>query len=276
MIATAFGRASPGDVSQGTARVHEVAGWRIKVYPCGLPNGHRQQLAEALTLAVSMMNLRCTDTRLPVGFCVVASADTDLTEVVVGLWAVSQSVRLALLSIPLGGSAVVKSDLPLECAEVLAFEARSITGAGVDRRRAADVEQDYLSDWYSAGAAQPARSTMRATFLRFALHWRSGDLDGLMADMSDTPSYRTSAGACFEGREAVRKGLAALCKPSNKKPPTSKEVLQDVHFFGNHSLSYWSLALPDSCGSLREVKGVDVITYDADGRVALKDAYRKG
>jgi hypothetical protein len=45
-------------------------------------------------------------------------------------------------------------------------------------------------------------------------------------------------------------------------------------FFENHALVYWHLTLPGTDGPV-EVDGVDVITFDDQDRIAVKDAYRK-
>ena len=45
-----------------------------------------------------------------------------------------------------------------------------------------------------------------------------------------------------------------------------------MYFFADRALVFWRLVLP---GSDREVDGVDVMTFTDDGRIAVKDAYRK-
>lgn len=256
------------------ACVHEVAGWRIKVYQRDPVAMHGARLADALSLVVSTAKLRCSDSRLPVGFCIVTKSGGDVAEAVLGLWAVSKAARLVLLNAQPGGVFVARNDFPLECAEIVAFEARAMKAACTDLRSCADAAQGYLSEWFCGDATHVSHAAMHATFQRFASHWQRGDIDALMSELSDAPSYRTSAGASFEGREAVRRGLTDMCKPASSAP-AAEPAPQDIEFFGNKSLSYWSLALPDGIGGQRQVQGVDVITYDADGRIALKDAYRK-
>jgi hypothetical protein len=45
-------------------------------------------------------------------------------------------------------------------------------------------------------------------------------------------------------------------------------------FFENHALVYWRLTLSGTDGPV-EVDGVDVITFDDEDRIVVKDAYRK-
>lgn len=127
---------------------------------------------------------------------------------------------------------------------------------------------------HAAGDRQRASETeMRATMERFSQAWARGNIDALMALMSDAPVYRTSGGATFEGRTAVREGFARICRaadPAALPAPPSRLV-----FFGDQCLSYWTLRLPGADGELREVEGIDVIGFDSDGRIRVKDAYRK-
>ena len=95
--------------------------------------------------------------------------------------------------------------------------------------------------------------------------------------MGENPSCRTSGGACYEGREAVRTGLAGMCLPATPDglPPPPPLQQQGPYFFADRSLSYWTLLLPGTDGALIPVRGIDVITYDEAGRFLPKDAYRK-
>lgn len=113
---------------------------------------------------------------------------------------------------------------------------------------------------------------IQATMTRFAKAWACVDVDGLMSLMSDVPVYRTSGGLIFEGREAVRQGFVRMCQPANAPPPPAG-IFQ---FFEDKCLSYWTLSLPVDGGATRTVDGIDVISFDPDGRIRIKDAYRKG
>ncbi|HLY57540.1 MAG TPA: nuclear transport factor 2 family protein [Stellaceae bacterium] len=119
----------------------------------------------------------------------------------------------------------------------------------------------------------PSRAVMEATLSRFSAAWGRGDIDGLMALMADDPTYRTSSGLTFRGRQEVREGFARICRPSD--PATDPPPPAAPHFFDNKCLSFFTLLLPAVGGGLAMVEGVDIITFDGDGRIVAKDAYRK-
>ena len=114
-------------------------------------------------------------------------------------------------------------------------------------------------------------SLMQATISKFSDAWGRGDIEGLMMLMSDAPLYKTSSGLVFEGREAVREGFARICQPAGSPSPPGQ-----FFFFDDKCLSYWTLKLPSPDGKTRTVEGIDVISIDPDGRIRVKDAYRKG
>ena len=122
-------------------------------------------------------------------------------------------------------------------------------------------------------ATNPSRSAMEATLSQFSAAWSRGDIDGLMALMADDPTYRTSGGATFRGRHEVREGFARICRPS--EPGTDPPPPAVPHFFENKCLAFWTLRLPATGGGHATVDGVDVITFDGEGRILVKDAYRK-
>lgn len=260
----------------GEAAVLEVAGWRIKPYAGDSSDARTARLSEALSLAIATSNVQRNTTLMPVGFCVDTAGELERKGLLLGLWMVSQSARLVLLQVQPGGADVAAVDVPIEVAEVIAFEARAMGAACARFASYVDAAHEYLLSRLPEGAESAPLAAMQATYARFSSCWRSGDIDGLMSVMSGEPSYRTSNGARFEGRDEVRRGLGLLCKPASPPPAGAPDAgLENVHFFGSRSLSYWSLTLPDGDGELRQVQGVDVITYDVDGRIALKDAYRK-
>lgn len=112
---------------------------------------------------------------------------------------------------------------------------------------------------------------MQSTIAQFSDAWARCDLEKLMALVSDAPLYRTSSGLTFKGREEVRQGFSRMCQPANSPAPAGK-----FFYFDDKCLSYWTLMLPTSGGESRAVEGIDVISFDPDGRIRVKDAYRKG
>jgi len=118
----------------------------------------------------------------------------------------------------------------------------------------------------------------RATLLRFSEAWARGDVEGLLELMNAHPVYRSSSGpgpgACFEGRDAVRAAFERMLAPQ-KTTTTGAPPPPQMYFFEDRALVYWHLTLAGTDGKACEVDGVDVITFDDDGKIAMKDAYRK-
>jgi hypothetical protein len=121
----------------------------------------------------------------------------------------------------------------------------------------------------------------RKTIAAFSAAWDAGDVDTLLSLMSDEPVYKGSAGpgpgTVFVGKEEVRGilqkmvGSNSASSDEEKAPATPPEM----YFFANRALVYWRIAFPDADGNTTEVDGVDVMTFTDDGRIAVKDAYRK-
>lgn len=121
------------------------------------------------------------------------------------------------------------------------------------------------------------KSLMQLMTAQFSAAWVRCDLEKLMELMSDAPLYRTSSGLTFTGRDEVRQGFARMCQPTNV-PATTRSPTPPgkFFFFDDKCLSYWTLTLPMPGGESRVVEGIDVISFDPDGRIRIKDAYRKG
>lgn len=142
-----------------------------------------------------------------------------------------------------------------------------------------------MHDSNSAARVAPATGTVddatryarnRATILRFSEAWSRGDVDGLLALMSADPTYRGSSGpgpgTCFRGRDEVRAAFARMLTPQADAPPVPPPRM---FLFENQALVYWTLKLRAADGSFSEVDGVDVLSFTDDGKIAMKDAYRK-
>ena len=128
----------------------------------------------------------------------------------------------------------------------------------------------------AAGNADSYRKTLEL----FSAAWGRGDVDTLLSLMADEPVYKGSTGAMpgtlYRGREEVRTvlekmagGNAGTDVASAPAPPP------EMYFFANRALVYWNLMLPGADGSPQPVDGVDIIEFTDDGRIAVKDAYRK-
>lgn len=126
----------------------------------------------------------------------------------------------------------------------------------------------------SNGTGMPAEQSCRETVVRFSAAWARGDVDSLLSLMSDDPVYKGSTGdgpgTCYRGREAVRAAFARMVSPSAEAPPRA-----EMYFFANRALVFWQLDMVGPDGSKRKTDGVDVLTFTSDGRIAVKDAYRK-
>jgi len=115
------------------------------------------------------------------------------------------------------------------------------------------------------------------TLRRFSEAWAKGDVDTLMRLMPDAPTYRASVGpapgAVYRGRDEVRAAFGRLLAgppPTDLPPPSGEPV-----FFGNRALVFWKLRGRAPDGSSAIVEGVDVMTFDENGLIAIKDSYRK-
>ena len=109
----------------------------------------------------------------------------------------------------------------------------------------------------------------------FADAWNRHDVDALMSFMTADCVFEASAdpavcGSRHAGREAVRAGFAEAWAS-----------FPDAHWgnarhfvIGDRGLSEWTFTGTRADGSRVEVHGCDVFTF-RDGKIALKDSYRK-
>ena len=109
----------------------------------------------------------------------------------------------------------------------------------------------------------------------FADAWNRHDAQALMSFMTPDCVFESSAGpdACgtrHRGAEAVRAGFVQVWTD-----------YPDAHWgnarhfvFGDRGLSQWTFTGTAQDGTRVEVHGCDLFTF-RDGKIALKDAYRK-
>ena len=113
------------------------------------------------------------------------------------------------------------------------------------------------------------------TLQAFADAWNRHDVDALMSFMTEDCVFEASAGAevfgtrCA-GREAVRAGFAEVWA-----------TFPDAHWgdarhfvSGDRGVSQWTFTGTRADGTRVEVHGCDLFTF-RDGKIALKDSYRK-
>jgi steroid delta-isomerase-like uncharacterized protein len=102
------------------------------------------------------------------------------------------------------------------------------------------------------------------------------DLDAIMADFSDdcvfeSPRGPDAWGTRFVGRDEVREGLAARFAGI-----PDVHYGDDAHFAsGDRGASEWTLTGTSTDGRRIEVRGCDLWTFDADGRITRKDSFWK-
>ncbi|MEG6510282.1 nuclear transport factor 2 family protein [Methyloligella sp. 2.7D] len=252
--------------------VHPIGECQVKLYGAlhGAPGAEAISAEEARDAAARALQAEMSD--CAIGFAVMRK-EADGIDVFAGGWSGGEA-SLMQRAVRLGEAVLPINATPLAVSAVVAHEIEAFLAALETHGDRSDVEATYLADWYGGDGPVVPEATMRTTLARFAQSWARGDIDGLMEAMSAAPSYRTSGGAQFDGPDAVREGLAKICKPAPEGTPPPK-LPEEIYFFGNKSLSYWSLPLPGADGETAEVLGLDVITYDDAGRIAVKDAYRK-
>ena len=113
------------------------------------------------------------------------------------------------------------------------------------------------------------------TLQAFADAWNRHDVDALMSFMSADCVFEASArpdvcGTRYAGRNAVRAGFAEAWK-----------TFPDAHWgsarhfvCADRGVSEWTFTGTRADGTRVEVHGCDVSTF-RDGKIALKDSYRK-
>lgn len=120
------------------------------------------------------------------------------------------------------------------------------------------------------------------TLVSFSAAWRAGDVDGLLGLMSDDPIYIGSTGpnpgTRFSGKEDIRTAFKRMVGSNASSAQEKEEVPAppQMYFFDdNRAVVFWRLPFPNPEGGTSEVDGVDIMTFTDDGRIAIKDAYRK-
>jgi steroid delta-isomerase-like uncharacterized protein len=111
-----------------------------------------------------------------------------------------------------------------------------------------------------------------ADFLQaFTDAWNRHDIDALMSFMTDDCVFRNAAGARHEGREAVRAAFAQAWQTV----PDAQWRNGRHQVYGERGVSEWTFTGTRPDGTRIESDGVDLFTF-RDGRIAVKNAFRKG
>ncbi len=264
--------------------VEALAGWLLKWYLVGsAEGGDKTTLREAVRSQLPALRRRDA-----VGFVICPRVTGGAVRLGVGLWS---EHRLSLKGIMVDGNSTtsrltgeVLDQYPLDIWElgIVAHEREAFL-AHLRLQPDAPGPSHYLGDVMSmwGETAEPdRRGSPRETLRQFSRAWAWGDVDALMGLMSDDPIYRSSAGPGpgteFRGRAQVRAGLErilAAVEPARVALAPSDQPA--ATFFGDQALSYWSMPCAREDGTTAMAPGVDVITFASDGRIAVKDAYRK-
>lgn len=143
-------------------------------------------------------------------------------------------------------------------------------------KKTVNLHQESGNDQEPAGSSDRYRKTLEL----FNAAWSRGDVDSLLSLMGDEPVYKgstgTRPGTFYSGRKEVRAAFEKMAGGNaGADEPLPPATPPEMYFFSNRALVYWSLMLPDANGSPQQVDGVDIIEFTGDGRIAVKDAYRK-
>jgi len=254
----------------------DVAGWRLKHY---LMTTNSEPLPDQTDLAARNIIAATLASEAPdelgVGFVIVHQG-AEAVWLLIDMWRgdiiCQRGFRAELddpstfVPIEVGGPTVCIWEL-----EVFGFE-RDALITHILRPDVPDIEA-YLSDRFDNTVAISNLGTAE----EFCRAWDAGDVDALMAVMSDNPTYRASTGLepgrTYSGVHEVRAGFAAVIAAENSSLPVPSSP-REVLAVDDRALSFWSYAVGRDDGSASVVEGIDVWTFD-DGRIAVKDAYRK-
>ena len=119
------------------------------------------------------------------------------------------------------------------------------------------------------------REVTSETLEAFADAWNRHDVDALMTFMTDDCAFESSAGpdVCgrrAQGRDAVRAAFAEVWATY----PDARWNHPRHFVAGDRGVSQWTFTGTHRDGGRVEVHGCDVFTF-RDGRIAVKDSYRK-
>jgi len=265
----------PRDIqSHGIA---EMSGWRMKQYSITADTGPIDPSVMAAAERVAMK--ACLEVssdrggRNPVGFSILHSG-AEAMWLLVDFWTgdiISQLAFGAALDdptafepVPRGRGTVCVWEMEVFSHERDSFVEHMMSQTGPNT-------ENYLHD--VIGSQTSTRDLVAA----FNAAWVAGDVDALMDLMTLEPEYHASTGpgpgTAHIGSDAVRSGfeqvLAAEAEVDSPAPPSDHIVVD-----ANSAVSFWSYPQERADGTVSTIDGVDVWTV-IDGRLAVKDAYRK-
>ena len=112
---------------------------------------------------------------------------------------------------------------------------------------------------------------------RFTPAWQAKHLDGLMALMSDSCSFRGSVGVepgtTFEGRAEVRRGFELFLRGGSNDQPAETDAEPPL-ICEDFAVTRWTTRYPQLSGPPVVVRACDIFGFAGD-RITFKDTYRK-
>lgn len=115
---------------------------------------------------------------------------------------------------------------------------------------------------------------IRKLLADFSDAWGRADVDGLMVLMTDDCVYKASVGpepgTTYAGRDAVRRGFTEILAFESGGEARSGRTW----ITGDYAFAEWSYDDIAEDGSVTDIKGIDIFHF-VDGKIALKDAFRK-
>jgi len=125
---------------------------------------------------------------------------------------------------------------------------------------------------------RPRQNILVKVLNEFGDAFNRHDSEALVSMTSNDCEFRISAGGhqfgtSIRGKDAVKLAFDQTFSsfPDSKWVPRACN-----HVVGNRGFSEWTFVATRASDNLHfEVDGVDLFTFDIDGRISLKDAYRK-
>jgi ketosteroid isomerase-like protein len=226
------------------------------------------------SLAAAREAIRTVADVLPSGGTVHLSYGEEKMEEYVHQLAADHLVHGWDLAVATGGDARLDPTLMHEVATWFADREDMYRAAGVIGPRAATTGDDQ-GDFLAAFGRDPHWGPDHACLARFSAAFGRGDVDGVMALMSDDCVFEATGpapdGVRHEGAAAVRAVWVELFGET-KEPLFSEE---ESFVAGDRGVLRWRFDWAGEDGSPGHVRGVDVLRF-RDGLVCEKLSYVKG
>jgi ketosteroid isomerase-like protein len=112
---------------------------------------------------------------------------------------------------------------------------------------------------------------------RFSVAWGAGDIDALMALMTENCMFRASVGpepgATFSGSDDVRRGFSLFIGSGGTDPGVQTDT-QDPLISADFAVTRWTSRYPRPDGAAVVVTACDILGFEGD-LINFKDTYRK-